>query len=217
MPDRVMLEASMLLNRDSTNYVRGASATGSMNIVVSSRLLQIAASEPQFLEDSLSPFLGIRRRDVDLSFVRQLANSGWRGVESYRIPQDVLKSSFDGELRLFREILTEYVGDDLIAEILFEEWVFLTSNSWLFSKTHKAFEAMAEAGGTVVHVSQRVFQQVIRRTLKLNEAEPLTPCDSVRAAAKWVAVGGPPVVALLNPLAGAIAASVTGCILLMDP
>ncbi len=217
MADRVMLEASMLLDRDSTNYVRGVSAAGSLNVVVSARLLEIAASEPQFLAERVSSYLGIRRRDVDLTFVRQLSDSGWRGVEPYRIPQDIRKSSFDGELRFFREFLFERVRDDLIAEILFEEWIFLTSNSWLFSKTHKAFEAMAEAGGTVVHVSQRVFQQVIRRTLKKGADEPLTPCDSVRAAAKWVAVGGAPVVTLLNPLAGALSSAVTSCILLMDP
>lgn len=39
----------------------------------------------------------------------------------------------------------------------------------------------------------------------------------LRALAKWIAVGGPPVAGLLNPIAGALASGVAEGFLLIDP
>jgi hypothetical protein len=212
-----MLEASMLLHRDSANYLRGMAASGPMAIAVSNTLLDIANSEPDWLLRRLAPFLGVSREEADLTFLRYLREDRRLSLEVYRGRTNSEHLSYSEGARAFKDVLAENVGDKLVAEILFEEWLFLTSNSWLFSRTRRAFDEMAQAGGTAVHVSRQLFEQVIRKTLKIAGDKDLTPCDRLRAGAKWIAVGGPPVVALLNPLAGALAASVTGCILLMDP
>jgi len=45
--ERAMLEASMILHRDSANMLRGLAASGSLeNLVVSETFIRLAAEEP---------------------------------------------------------------------------------------------------------------------------------------------------------------------------
>jgi hypothetical protein len=216
MPDRAMIEASMLLHRDSANYLLALARTKSLDVVVSGRLLDAATAEPESLVSRLAPRLDIPPSLLDLAVIRQLAQELREVVETYRVSSDS-PTWYDGGARLFRNVLLEFTGDELAAEILYEEWLFLSSDSWLFSKTRRAFEAMIEAGGTAIQMSRRGFDQVVRRTLKKTDGEPLTPGNRVRAAAKWIAVGGPPIMGIIEPISAAIASSASGYFLLVDP
>jgi hypothetical protein len=101
--------------------------------------------------------------------------------------------------------------------LVFEEWYFMTSESWIFSKTRKAFDAMVEVGGSALQLTSRVFDRVVRRTLRKGENEPQTPGKRVKALAKWVAVGGPAILNLVEPISAAVATAASGYFILLDP
>jgi hypothetical protein len=76
---------------------------------------------------------------------------------------------------------------------------------------------MVEAGGKAIQVSQRFFDLLVRHALKKKPDEPLTPSNRVRAAAKWIAVGGPAILGVIEPISGAVASATSGYFLLFDP
>ena len=216
MPDGAMLEASMLLHRDSASYLLALARTNSLEAVVSDTLLELASSEPEDLARRLGPILEIPSIAVNPALVRQLAQEIRQTTQGYRIPEEP-KIWYDGGSRLFNDALEEFTGDNLVARILYEEWYFMMSESWLFSKTRRAFDAMVEAGGTAVQVSQRFFDLLVRHTLKKKPDEPLTPSNRVRAVTKWIAVGGPTILGVIEPISGAVASATSGYFLLVDP
>ena len=114
-------------------------------------------------------------------------------------------------------VMRERTRDELVAHILYEEWAFLTSQSWIFSKARKALDEMVEAGATAIHTSSGQFDRLVRKTLKKRQDEPLTPNERARAAAKWVAVGGPSVWSVFEPISGAALSAAGGYFLLCDP
>jgi hypothetical protein len=187
-----------------------------LEAVVSGTLLDVAISEPAILR-RLAPFLEIPRdAALGVSVLRQLAQEIRPAVQTYRIPE-ALNIRHDGGPRLVLDTLVEFTRNPLLAQILHEEWYFLVSESWLFSKTRRAFDAMVEAGGTAIQMSQRSFDRVVRRTLKKKPNEPLTPTNRARAAAKWIAVGGPALLSVIEPISAAIASATGGYFLLIDP
>ena len=219
MAERVMLESSMLLHRDSANYLLALAQVRPMDVVVSKRLLEIAGSEPELLARRLAPRLDIPSAAMDLATTKVLAHELTQFVETYRLPPESDRPLwYDGSGgRFFYDVLREWTQDDLAAQILFEEWHFLTGESWIFSKTRQAFDGMVEAGGTAIHMSSRLFDRVIRKTLRKGPDEPLTPGNRARAAAKWVAVGGPAILSVVEPISGAVSQAASGYFLLVDP
>lgn len=218
MADRVMLEASMLLHHDSANYLLALARAGPLDVVVSERLVEIAGSEPESLARRLAPRLDIPPSAVDLATTRALARELPQAVETYRLPPEQERPLwYDGGARFFYDVLQEWTRDELAAQILFEEWHFLTAESWLFSKTRQAFDGMVEAGGTAIHMSGKLFDRVVRTTLKKGPDDPLTPGNRVRAAAKWIAVGGPAILGVVEPISGAVSTAASGYFLLVDP
>jgi hypothetical protein len=211
MADRAMLEASMLFHRDSANYLLALARTGPLDVVVSGRLLAIIGSDMNIVR-LLAPQFAISPPDaVDVNILHQLTRElpGVAEISSY-------ESSFvnmrDGDERS-----SQSIEDQLATEIISDEWSFLTSESWLLSKTRRAFDKMVEAGGAAVHLSGRVFDQVVRRTLRKEPGEPLTPGNRVRAVAKWIAVGGPAILKVVEPISSALVGAASECFLLMDP
>jgi hypothetical protein len=217
MPNEVMLETSLLLHRDSANYLLAlVRTTGTLEAVVSERLLEVASSEPNVLI-RLAPVLEISREaTVDAAVLRQLAQEMRQAVQTYRIPENP-NTWYDGGSRPFTDALEEFTQDSLLTQILYEEWYFMVTESWLFSKTRRAFDAMVHAGGTAIQLSQRSFDLLVRRTLKKAPNEPLTPSNRVKAAAKWIAVGGPAILSAIEPVSAAIASATSGYFLLVDP
>jgi len=218
MAERAMLESSMLLHRDSANYLLALARVGPMEVVVSKRLLEIAGSEPESLARRLAPRLDIPPAVMDLATTRVLARELSQVVETYRLPPESDRPLwYDEGARFFYDHLQEWTKDELAAQILFEEWHFLTGQSWIFSKTRQAFDGMVEAGGTAIHMSSKLFDCVVRKTLRKGPDEPLTPGNRARAAAKWVAVGGPAILSVVEPISGAVSQAASGYFLLVDP
>jgi hypothetical protein len=206
----------MLLHRDSANYLLALARTTSLEAVVSATLLEIASSEPENLARRLGWILEIPQTSVEPAVLGQLAQEIRRTKQGYRIPEEA-KIWYDEGSKPFFDVLMEFTGDKLVAQILYEEWYFMTSESWLFSKTRRAFDAMVEAGGRAIQVSRRFFDMLVRRTLKKKADEPLTPSNRARAAAKWIAVGGPTILSVIEPISGAVASATSGWFLLVDP
>ncbi len=217
MPEHVMLESSMLLHRDSANYLLAlVRSKVSLEVAVSETLLKVAIDNPGAL-DHLARFLEIPSESiVDRASLGRLAREISNVVQPYRA-RDGLGKSFGAESKLFRDALTQFSQDDLIAQILFEEWHFMVSQSWIFAKSRRAFDAMVEAGATAVQMSKKGFDRLVRRTLKKKPDELLTSVDVVRAAAKWIAVGGGAALGIAGPIAGAIGSTASGLFFVFDP
>lgn len=113
----------------------------------------------------------------------------------------------------FFQRLGETIEPGPIREIIFDEWFFLTHESWVVSRIKAAFNAMVHAGELGIELLNRL----VRRTLREDESYVVQTADRMRALAKWLAVGGPAVATLLNPIVGAFATVGAGGFLLIDP
>jgi hypothetical protein len=213
MSDTVMLEASMLLHRDSANYLLALVGESHLDVVVAERILEIAGFEADSTVLRLASHLGVPPQEVDLRVVRQLARELVRSAQTYRSRK---QNDADMSWLSYRDLF-DWTRDELATHVILEEFEFLTSESWIFSKTRQAFDAMVEAGGTAIQMSRRGFDRAVRRTLKKGSDEPLSSGSRARAAAKWVAVGGPAIVGVVEPVSGAIASAAAGYFFLVDP
>ena len=119
---------------------------------------------------------------------------------------------------LYQEL---YSGEELfsedIANILFEEWVFLNEHSWVVSRIKKPFNRFVTAGSICLQFGNRTVDLLIRKTLKMKNDELISKVDKLRAFGKWIAVGGPSALGVINPIIPVFAAPVAGYFLLFDP
>ena len=208
MSDQVMLECSMLLHRDSANYLLALNRDEPLDVVVATTVLRAASSEPELFADRLADVVGVPRFLIDLAVTRQLARQLEGRVKTYSVPATFQWPSGP---------MYEAVSDELSAAILHEEFAFLITESWLFSKTRDAFDKMVEAGGKAVQFSKNEFDRSVRKVLKKGPNEPLSKGHLARATAKWIAVGGPAVIGVLEPISGAAAGTLAGMFFLHDP
>lgn len=80
-----------------------------------------------------------------------------------------------------------------VAEILGEEWAFLTTHSWIASRVKRPFSAFVKAGAFAIEGSRDSFDRLVAKTLKRPPWElpaGLSSRDKLRAISKWMAVGG---------------------------
>lgn len=199
----------MLLHRDSANYLIALGTEKLLqDVVVSRHLLEALLSEPRAVAGAVGPVVGVPSAMVDVA-------------TSQRLARLCLDQSYDFRATVAPvwpfESFERAVGSDMARSILFEEWSFLITNSWLFSKTREAFDKMVEAGGSAIHLSRERFDSVVRKTLKKDPSEPMTGSDRTRAAAKWVAVGGPAILSLVEPISAATSSAAAGYFLMYDP
>jgi hypothetical protein len=117
------------------------------------------------------------------------------------------------EFATFYNALGEEVNSVMIQDILFEEWFFLTHESWLVSRIKTPFHALARAG----ELGIELLNPIVRKMLHEDSSYVVRTADRMRALAKWMAIGGPPVATMLNPIVGAVASGVAGGFLLVDP
>jgi hypothetical protein len=86
----------------------------------------------------------------------------------------------------------ETVGDvgPLLANSIFEEWVFLQEVSWITSHTTAAFTWMARAGGVIVQAGRRSLDRIATKTLNKDAQYKLDTAERLLALGKWVAFAG---------------------------
>jgi len=106
-----------------------------------------------------------------------------------------------------------------VGRILAEEWAFLQARSIVGSRIKKPFNTFIRAGAVAVEGGRRSFHQLETRTLRLDPVAnaELRPMQHLRAVAKWIAAGGAPASALIEPLLGVAAGAGAGWFLLLDP
>jgi len=213
MKDKLMIDISMLLHRDSLNQLIALSNANMLGeFVISETFMNY------FLEDNnfyrlrrLAPQIGVPLEMVEpaslYEFLQILKNQD--SVTYYRNQEDK-------EIRFYQN-LAALTGNELIARIFFDEYGFLISHSWLVSKSRKIYDTVIDAGAYSLQMSKHAFERVVRITLRKNNNDPLSPNDLIRAAGKWVAVSGGAVTNLITPAAGVVINLVTGMFLLYDP
>lgn len=209
MSDRAIIDASMLLHRDSLNHLKGLALAGGLeNLVISDALVRLAADE-QMLVRVMGRYLGITRGLLDLDSLRQLLPLLEEQVPRYSREADYQHPIYQN--------LIDRIGNEWITQVLFEEWEFLISNSWLFAKLRKSIDDLIEAGASAFQTSKEKFDRITRRLLNKQSQEPLSPNDKVMATAKWIAIGGPPIVGAFEPISGSVLTSLGGVFILADP
>ncbi|MGB2525768.1 MULTISPECIES: hypothetical protein [Flagellimonas] len=218
MEDRVMVDVSMLLHRDSLNQMIGLAQAGALGqIVVSDTFVRMFGeafnNNSEFGEialSSLSFHFEIDENLIDINGIRTF-------LFSKEYSENIVRYSSENfnENEIFTNLLNQ-TEDDWIAEILFEEWEFLTTNSWLVCKFRAALDKIVEAGGTAIHVSKRAFETFVRKTIKKPQGD-LSPNDNIRAFGKWIAVGGSVLAGFTMPVTSAILTGASGVFLIYDP
>jgi hypothetical protein len=107
--------------------------------------------------------------------------------------------------------------DQVTLQVLFEEWVFLQEYSWVVSRLKKPFNKMINSGAACLEFGKHTVEGMLKRTLKKDDDELLRKVDVLRGFGKWIAVGGPPIASLINPIVGALSGAIGGYFLLFDP
>lgn len=206
MSDRVMLDPSLILHAESITELLFLAESGQMSgVAVPGQFVELHR-EPDFLS-SLRAFYGYSRKGddrlVDLLFLMAEGQ-----IEPY---------FNDKSLDLFASSTLADSDPEWLLRLLAQEHAFLLNESWIFSKVRRVFDRMIEVGATAVETSKDRFDVVVRRTLKKGPGEDLTTNERLRAASKWTAVSGPAVLALFEPVSGAVVSSAAGLFLLADP
>ncbi len=89
----------------------------------------------------------------------------------------------------FMDDYNKYIFEQLV-NILFDEWVFLQTQSVVISRLKKIFNKFIDSGAVCLQFGKRVSDEVIRKTLKLDNSDSITALKRLRATAKWIAIGG---------------------------
>jgi len=210
MSDMAMIESSMILHKDSLYQLMDEDSNGGYeNLVISDALFRMS--------EDIEMMISILGRHLEISedlIDRDAITHFMRNVAGERIPRHINQNSYEHEIY---QNLIENTGNEWITQIFFEEWEFLTTNSWLFSKTRKAIDDIVEAGANAYQTSKLKFEQMTRKLLNKEPGETLSPNDKVKAGAKWVAMGGGPVLALFEPISGTALTTTGSIFILSDP
>jgi hypothetical protein len=219
MADSLLLDASLLLHAPTAREVRRAFEDEYVpsvgEVMVSDVIYRAARGDMDYFEPLAAVYGGQRRGAVtspdDLAWV----------TESDIYPYTLFPETGVGDLDDALAIFSELTGGNLVlSRLLVDEWVFLTSSSWIAARTHNTFNFFKQAGAVAIELPKASFDELARRTLRIPAApvpRPLKRSERLRAVSKWVAAGGASWAAVLDPLLGAVAGSVAGFFLLFDP
>jgi hypothetical protein len=205
---QIMLDPSLLLDRPTFERTYAALARiqtdGALQLFVSSSLDALYTAGEGFPAAA-----GFFAAEADLVEPAEIQDRlAGQGIAVFERPPGA-----EREYESFYRALGEAVNQQVLQDILFDEWFFLTHESWLLSRIKAPFQAMVKAG----EMGIELLNPIVRQTLKEDSSYVLSTVDRLRALAKWIAVGGPTVAALLNPIAGALASGVAEGFLLIDP
>jgi hypothetical protein len=128
---------------------------------------------------------------------------------------------------LIRDELSYYGRFDRteqLAAVLGEEFVFMNEESIISAETDKQVQKFKEIGSAVIDVSRAAFETVVSRSLSIDEddldegEEILNQANVLRTFGKFTIIGGSSVAGTLSgPLISALAPTIGGIILLIDP
>jgi hypothetical protein len=140
-----------------------------------------------------------------------------RRIELFRIDDTGRRHLADSA---FAHDLRSLAPDPLLYQILTEEWLFMTSSSWIVSRIKRPFSTFVRSGAVAIEWGAKTFDRLAARVLKIAPADvprPLTAGQRLRAISKWIAVSGLGVLPLMQPMSAAVGGLVAGYFLLFDP
>lgn len=213
MAERVMLDPSLFTSFRTLRIIRTAIEAGELENAFVPASFLAALQRSAFSEHALAYFGASRNEIRDLRNIPQFL------PELFSLAQHEA-SPVQPTTEFQRELLA-LARDFDIFQILNEEWAFLNSESWIAARTKRSFASFIRAGAVGVEAGRKVFNKTLAKTLKVspeNVPTLLSPKQKVRAAMKWIAVGGSSASALLhNPLSGVLVNAALGYFLLFDP
>lgn len=210
---QVMLDPSLLLTSRSLRRVTDAligAQPGSVTVPSSFWRAFRARELPQ----QMATFFGATREALESAqFVQAVA-----ALPSL-VPYALVERT-DQSGRLSSD-LAHLVSDELIVQTLMEEWEFLNRHSWLVSRIKRPFATFVRAGAVAIEGGRHVLDRAMARTLKKSDQDipnGLAPHDRLRAACKWLAVGGTSATVFVNPaVLAALLTFSANCFFLFDP
>jgi hypothetical protein len=208
----LMLDFSVLMARSSRRYLLSTDGRGLLQgCSVSKDFAAAITDDGGRFQEEVAEFGQYSRysfEPADLDEIAQALEIG--NLFSYSGAQPASES---------QSSVTDHLLDgSLLGGIYADEWVFLTTQSWLGSRSKRAFRAFNRAGASSLEIGTELMRTLVARTLKLDSVPSQLDSDLVRRAGlKWLAVGGAAATGLLNPLLGSIAGLASGGYLLMDP
>ena len=213
MPDLLMLDPSLFMSRDSFKIVVEGLGNGELkNVRIPSSFA--SALTKRELTKTVSRFFS----DSQKSLSSREIISGLRAGK-VELPESYVNSS-EWRKTKFETQLFEAVEDTIARQILMEEWDFLTSQSWIAAKTRKAYDAFLKGGAAALEWGGNKFDYLAAKTLKIPPSsipDGLKPKQRLRAAAKWIAVGGASASVFLIPPAAFATTAITGYFCIFDP
>ena len=210
-----MIDASSFLNADSLRALSQV-IEYDQDLYIPSSLIR--AVEDRDAAPALWSFFGTGRESPSFEDVVRII--GARRFQLFPAEGVLAEPHIEGPNQEIRAALLAQANHPLVASIMFEEWLFLTTSSWLGARSKKIFSQFKNAGAVAVDFGKRSVDFLVRRTLRHHQLDvppPLTQSHRIRAAVKWVAVGGSQVLHLLDPLIGAVGSTAAGYFILLDP
>jgi hypothetical protein len=148
---------------------------------------------------------------ADLNKVKTFIDKYSDNVSAYKVSADHKR-----KYKEFYNFIYDFIGDETICMVLFEEWVFLQENSWIVSRIKKPFNTFINAGSACLQFSKETVEYMIRRTLRDSERDLLNKVDVLRALGKWIAVGKLEIPLFIEPFETLLNLA-AGYFLLFDP
>jgi len=219
MADSLLLDATLLLHAPTARTVRVALeeyVPSPGEVLVPETVYRIALGEVDYFEPIAAAYAdrdGVIRTPDDLSWITEAPISQY--VTFPGTPEGI--GDVDDAFEVFLELTDRNM---VLARLLVEEWVFLTTSSWIAARTRTTFDYFKRAGAVAIELPKEAFDALARRTLRV-PAQPvpraLKRSEGLRAASKWIAAGGAPWVAVFDPVLGALAGTVAQFFWLFDP
>lgn len=210
-PTNVMVDVSLLVQPDKLNHVLKVAddSHGDIRLCVSGAAADnLTSREPSA---DLLAFFDARR--VGLPSVSAAIKGAGQKLQRFT-PTDKDLSGLDKD---FGSAIAEAVQNRTVSDVLVAEWLFLNNYSVVAASADNAFRKFVDAGAAAIEFGKSTVDRMTRKTLKLKARKALEPVDRLRAAAKWIAVGGP-IVSKLLPTPAAIGVGlVSAYFFLFDP
>ena len=244
MTERAMLDVSMLAHRISLTRMRALARNDPeilSGLVVSDAFVQLIRAvkeqgELAVVAELIHTHFRVPRAVIDIGYMLEFTESSvFRDIVGLYRRRDFE----DGKNPPAYRALLEVTGNEWVTQIIYEEWEYLMSHSWLFSKTRAVYDHVVNTGGNALYLTKRKFEHaiwitkqtakkagestlkgsdfVVGKTVKKPQNERISPNDRVRALAKWVAIGGGAATAVMVPLVGIPVSVATNMFLLYDP
>ena len=209
----VLIDPSLLVDERTLNKVVDYLNQYTLDVkkeqfFVSSVFVELLTNAERNMKDIL--FFSNAARMVDLKELKSI-------LEKERIIKFSVSPADREEYSALYESLLDETKSENIAEILFEEWVFLQKQSWVISRIKKTFIYLVKAGAVSIEVGKKGLDYAVRKTLKKSDQNIIKNADRMRALAKWIAVGGAATSNLLDPISNVIGELIAGIFILIDP